>query len=124
MQKLLLATLTAAFLLIPAAAAGTEVASGDILVGAATTQIVGIDGVTSFFFAAPAAGTVLSTVTTDHSGLGYDIDLYFYGAGDVYLSGCSAFGTEETGCVVPPGATSVEVSAWSGADLHVSVQSG
>ena len=123
MLKLLLATLTAALLLVPAAQAGTEIASGDILVGSPTTEAIGLDGVTSFFFAAPAAGTVLSTVTTDHSGLGYDIDLYFYGPGDVYISGCVTIGTEETGCVVPAGAVTVEVSAWIGADLHVSVQS-
>lgn len=36
---------------------------------------------------------------------------------------CITIGTEETGCAVPVGTAEIEVSAWSGVDLHVSVQS-
>lgn len=106
-----------------ALATQTEIASGDILAGSPTTQAIGVEPVTTFFFDAPAAGTLISTVTTDRSGLGYDIDFYFYDADGGYLSGCTSVGAEES-CAVPAGAAQVEVSAWYGVDLHVSVLAG
>lgn len=106
-----------------ALAVPTEIASGDILAGSPATVAVGLEPVSTFYFDAPAAGTVITTVTTDRSGIGYDIDFYFYDAGGDYISACDSVGAEES-CAVPAGAAVVEVSAWYGVDLHVSVLAG
>ncbi|HWH44342.1 MAG TPA: hypothetical protein VNT32_06395 [Thermoleophilaceae bacterium] len=113
-------------LALPGTALAGTVGSGHIAVGSPHTSLisvgeVGIDGVDSFFLSAPAAGTTITTQTVDHSELGYDLDFYFFAADGSYVdSDCQTAQIDET-CVVPAGAADVEVAAYFGADLDVTV---
>jgi hypothetical protein len=115
------------YLAPPAAATNHTIASGHITAGAPHTQVLtaaeaGVgDGVDSFFFAAPLAGTLLTTSTVDNGGFGYDLDFYFFDAAGNYVdSDCQTEAPDEF-CVVPAGAADGEVAAWLGADLDVNV---
>lgn len=109
----------------PFAHADTVIASGHILVGAPTTALVaaseaGIDGVDSFSFPV-TPGQVITTSTTDHSELGYDLDFYFFAADGTYVaSECQTVAIDEV-CTVPAGAAIGEVAAFFGANLDVDV---
>lgn len=115
-------------LLAPLAIAQDEpIASGTIKVGSPTISAItvaeaaDVEGVDSFFFPAPAAGTVITSVTVDNGGLGYDIDFFFFDAeGNYVASECQNAGTDEI-CAVPEGAVTAEAAAWIGADLEVYV---
>jgi hypothetical protein len=120
MRSLALVLATLAMLALPAAAADTELGSGHILVGSPTTAVIGIPDVTSLFFATPAAGTIITTSTVDNSGAGYDLDFYFWDAAGGYLSACATEAVDEI-CEVPAGAAEVEVSAFVGLDLDVTL---
>lgn len=115
--------------LVPLGAAGTPIGSGHIALGAPTTSAITTSEANapvildSFFVAAPAAGTVVSTQTVDKSGLPYDLDLYFWDADGNYLSDCATDAVDES-CAVPAGAALVEVAAYVGVDLDVTVLAG
>lgn len=87
------------------------------------------EGVDGFFLQAPPAGTRIRTVTTDHGGRGFVLNLNFHTAARVWITSCSPawfigqadLRVEVLDCVVPSGAATVEVSADHGIDLDVSV---
>lgn len=120
MRTLALVLASFAMLALPTAVAETELGSGHIVAGSPTTIAFGLADVTSLFFAAPEAGTNLTTRTVDNAGIGYDLDLYFYDAAGNYLGGCSTSAADEV-CTVPAAAAEVEVAAFYGADLHVTL---
>lgn len=100
------------------ALADTEVAQGDVLAG---FPFLVEDGVNAVFFTA-AAGSQVYAVTTDRSGLGYDVDIVFFDAGGLGLdSSCATAAPDEPPCTVPPEAASMAAHAWSGVDLHIAV---
>ncbi|MGQ0534807.1 MAG: hypothetical protein ACT4PT_01905 [Methanobacteriota archaeon] len=108
----------------------------------------GAEGVDSLFFEAPPAGTIVRTVTVDHGGLGYDLDVYFWSrraaatddasctAGALteptpapecfsFIANftCVSDSPDET-CMIPVGAAVVSVEAARGIDLSVKVLQG
>jgi hypothetical protein len=114
-------------LALPAGAMAQDVvvASGHITAGSphtllATAGEAGVDGIDSFLFAAPAAGTRLTTRTVDGTDLGYDLDFWFFGADGSVVGDCSTEAADEV-CDVPGGAVDAEVSAFQGVDLDVTV---
>lgn len=120
-MRLLLPLALALALGFAPSAAATSVGSGHIVAGSPTTMATALEGVTSFYLAAPLPGTLVSSETIDHGGLGYDIDFYFWSAAGDYLGGCFTAGSEELDCVVPTGAAQIEVSAYFGVELDVTV---
>ena len=120
--QILAIAMLAAF--VPLGGASSEIGSGHILAGdlIGATMFVGVSGVDGFELdiSNVAPGTVLSTVTTDNSGSGYDLDMQFYDSSFNDLGGCFSSGTEET-CEVPEGAAYLDVIAFQGVDLNVSV---
>lgn len=126
MYRLILTTLALLTLAAAPAHAADPIATGHITVGVPTSTLLSVaeattvENVDSFFFTAPAAGTLLTTTTIDNSGLGYDLDFYFFDASGAYVDGCSTEAADEV-CVVPPGAVTGEVGAYSGVDLDVTV---
>lgn len=79
----------------------------------------------SFIFKLPKGIRSVATKTTDGSGIGYDVDIYFSGRRKghelwQWSNGCATTGVEET-CDVPYWARLGEVAAWSGVDLTVEV---
>lgn len=82
------------------------------------TQPVPID---SFEFPAPAPGTLIGTETSAPEGVAYDVDLNFYrGANHYWVDDCATPAPDDA-CHVPDRATTVGVTAFAGADLHVRV---
>lgn len=120
MRGILLALVTVSLLSLPGALAESEIGRGHITAGAPTTAFVPVEGVASLYFAAPAVGTVITTRTVDHGGLGYDLDMYFFTASGTYLSSCATAAAAAV-CTVPGGAAEVEVSAFYGFDLDVAL---
>lgn len=127
----LLGTLLAAALLAAPAASALDdevVASGHIAAGAPHTLFLSlaesdVEGVDGFSFdAAPVAGGRIATETTDHTGLGHDVDVYFYQADGTYIDhdGCATASFDEE-CDVPSTAATGYVVAFFGADLTVDV---
>lgn len=119
--------LSLSLIAVPVVHAQAEVvASGHIEVGGPHTTAVtiaeatGEEGIDAFFFDAPAAGTDIMTQTTDNSGLGYDLDIYWFDGDDNFVEAC-ATGTADETCTVPDGAVTGEVAAFLGADLDVTV---
>lgn len=113
---------------VPAASAaiGDTVAEGHIQAGGPHTALLSVgeatgeEGVDSFFFAAPAEGTVVTTETVNNTDIPYDLDIYWFAEDGSYLSSCATEAADET-CAVPAGAAEGEVAAWLGADLDVTV---
>ena len=70
--------------------------------------------------AAPASGTLITASAVDNSGLGYDLDLYFFTSAGAFVGQCSTAASDES-CRVPAGAQVIEVAAFSGVDLDVTV---
>lgn len=118
--------LLAASLPVAGAAPGDLVASGTILVGGPHTAAVAVtdlcvaDGIDGFCFDAPVAGTTIATVTTDGSGTGYDLDIYFFLTDGSVDDTCATLASDEV-CVVPDDVDYATVSAWFGAMLSVDV---
>lgn len=101
-----------------AAAADTAIAEGDALAG---FPFLVSDGLNAVFFSA-AAGSQVYAVTTDRSGVGYDVDIVFFDAEGLGLdSSCATAAPDEPPCTVPPEAASMAAHAWSGVDLHIVV---
>lgn len=126
MYRTILTTLALLLLAATPAQASDVIAEGHIIGGAPTTsaltvaEAAAVENVDSFFFAAPAAGTSITTSTTDNSGLGYDLDFYFWDANGGYIGSCATSAADEV-CEVPAGAATGEVAAYLGVDLDVVV---
>lgn len=119
--------LSLSLIAVPVVHAQAEVvATGHIEAGGPHTALVtvaeatGEEGIDAFYFDAPAAGTSITTQTTDNSGLGYDLDIYWFAEDGSFVESCATEAADET-CTVPPGAATGEVAAFLGADLDVTV---
>ena len=130
MKTPLFALATLALVLVPAGAdAETLLASHRILVGDLDfgfSTVFGCAGnvcVDGYEVAAPAAGTILRTATTDNSGTGYDVDIVFWTedfSDTVAPGSCDTVAPDEE-CPVPEGAAWVDVVAYLGVDLTVAL---
>jgi hypothetical protein len=125
MNRLSLLAAAALLAASPLANASTVVGSGHVAAGdliGATTLFFGVSGIDGFELdvSSVLAGIVLTTATTDNSGLGFDLDLQFWDANFNDLGGCYDAGSEQS-CTVPAGAVWLDVLASQGADLDVDV---
>jgi hypothetical protein len=145
-RALLVLTITISFVPLGARAHHNEIGHGHItLAGPWVTQrsitvLTDADGIDGFFLPAPEPGTSLSTRTVNHSGLPYVLELNFHGAARAnpplparrWIATCTGIVLDASlapileadveGCVVPAGASTVEVTGYYGADLDVSVR--
>lgn len=118
-----------------------HIAAGNVAADTRSATVVGAhaerngapapdEGIDGFFVPAPPAGTSLGTITIDHGGTGYALNLNFHDASGVWLGACSPAWFVGAGpprvevrrCVVPEDAYTVEVSADHGLDLDVVVR--
>ncbi|HWC14615.1 MAG TPA: S8 family serine peptidase, partial [Actinomycetota bacterium] len=91
--------------------------------GVATGEYPAPVNVDSFIIPAPPRGTPIMTRTTDNSGAGYDIDVYFHASkqgGYSVVPECATPDEDEI-CKVPPSMRFMEIAAYEGADLDVKV---
>lgn len=111
---------TLAMALAGSASAAT-LGAGHITVGSPTTSLLALDnGIDGFVLDGAVPGSTISTSTVDNGGLGHDLDLYFYDSSGRYVASCATDAADES-CTVPDGASSVEVDAFFGRDLDVTV---
>lgn len=118
MRTLIAIAAVAALFVLPNVTAATTLAEGDVLAG---WPILVAGGLNAVSFTAPA-GTVVQAITTDNSGLGYDVDILFFDAdGNSMDASCATEAPDEEPCTVPAGATDMYAHAYMGADLHIVV---
>ena len=142
MRTIRIVTLVAT-LLVGAAAHGEEreICRGTVTLGGpwiaarSTTVLLDEDGPDGFFCEAPSDGVVATRVVSNPSGGPYALSLNFHGRergalGRRWLGGCSGTAVDQEGlhlhadigrCPIPPGATTLEVTAYYGAALEVAV---
>lgn len=112
---------------------GEVVAQGHIQAGSPTTYFCSLtvcadqEGIESFRMdEVPPPGTRVGTNTTDGTGTGYNLDLYFHDGDGSFLGGCDdrppVGQPGDQTCEVPEDAASGTVDAAWGADLEVRVE--